>query len=96
MCLQGFKGCTFSVSYLPAASDGVLSTGKRNATSKGAAGAEDEDDPGQHPAAAGGAETHSRAAAASPGTRDPGTMQSLMRWLQRFWDVLNTFLYSRL
>lgn len=58
--------------FLPTASDGVLGTGECNATSKGATGAEDEDDPGQHPAAAGGTQTHSRAAAASPGTRHPG------------------------
>lgn len=51
--------------------DGVLSTGERYAALKGAAGAEDQDDPGQHPEAAGGAEAHPGAAAESPGTGDP-------------------------
>lgn len=55
------------------AGDGVLSAGQRHAASKGAARTEDQNDPGQHPAAAGGAETHPRAAAESPGTGHPGT-----------------------
>ncbi len=67
---------TSELSFLapPTAGDGVLSPGECHAASKGAAGTEDEIDPGQHPAAAGGAETHPRAAAESPGTGHTGKM----------------------
>lgn len=51
---------------LSLACDGVYSTGKRHAASEGAAGAEDQNDPGQHPAAARRAQTHPRAATESP------------------------------
>lgn len=56
----------------PTASDGVLSAGECHAASKGSAGTEDQNDPGQHPAAAGWAETHPGAAAESPGTGHTG------------------------
>lgn len=58
----------------PTAGDGVLGAGECDAASKGAARTEDETDPSQHPAAAGGAETHPGAAAESPGTGHTGTM----------------------
>lgn len=57
---------------LPEANNGVCCSGKRHATPQGAAGAEDNVDPGQHPSAAGGAATDSGAAAEGPGTGHPG------------------------
>lgn len=54
------------------ACDGVLGPGECHAAPEGAAGTEDQDDPGKHPTAAGGAETHPGAAAESPGTGDTG------------------------
>lgn len=58
----------------PTAGDGVLGAGECYAAPKGAAGAEDQNDPGQHPEAAGGTQTHPRAAAESPGTGHTGKM----------------------
>lgn len=66
---------TKSVLWPPhTAGDGVFGTGECNATSQGATGTEDKNDTGQHPAAAGGIETHSRSAAESPGTGHTGKM----------------------
>ncbi len=81
--------CTYLYLYFPLlAGDGVLSAGKRHAASKGAAGTEDKTDSSQHPAAAGGAETHPRAAAESPGTRHTGRMQTqTSEWLTRLQHV---------
>lgn len=58
------------------AGDGVLSTGECHAAPKGAAGAENPNDPGKHPAAAGGAEAHPRSIAESPGTGHTGGLDA--------------------
>ncbi|AWP05712.1 putative circadian locomoter output cycles protein kaput-like isoform 2 [Scophthalmus maximus] len=51
----------------PTASDGVLGAGECHAAPQGTAGAEDQNDPGQHPKAARRTQTHSRAAVQGPG-----------------------------
>lgn len=59
------------------AGDGVYGSGKRHATPQGPVGAEDINDPEQHPAAAGGAATDSGAAAEGPGTGHTGRRRAL-------------------
>lgn len=66
----------FNLSPLEA-DDGVYGSGKRYATPQGAVGAEDNNDPEQHPAAAGGAAADSGAAAEGPGTGHTGRRRAL-------------------